>query len=212
MLQKKAFCTLVLVMVTTIGCSVEETHRFATTIEYESKNAHKSRRQADAVQLFPIIGRNDDRHLDPGGEMQLQFFREETHRLTVHLPTAFEHKFVSRHGADSLRSFYGVLAEGDERKIRLSKGAWKMVPARYAVVIRLRGGARIRTFDRHLERRLDLTGELWDLDHVAMLWQAETSGIESDTTVSDRDFLYSGLAELYNHLPLLHRKRSMQAW
>jgi hypothetical protein len=97
----------------------------------------------------------------------------------------------------------GELYRGDVVEITQHAAAFKEFGHPYVVVIRLKNGLRIRGLDNRTKRRIELEGELWEVEGARVLWRGRVQGMSLEVEHSDEGFIARGVERLLMSLPQL---------
>ncbi len=191
----------------------------ARAIDYRVRVLHQNDRfdgeelAGQSVVLFPPVAGG---RFDSTGTLAFVEQRKSVLaiRQDLHLcaPAEFERAFIGRHSSASLDSFYQNLTNNRLLAIQTADSVWQSVPCEFAFIARVVEGARVRSFDGMLKRRVCMEGELWRASTREVVWRAQAIALDAAVEMSDEAFLAQGLSALYRALPEFRPALNEKNW
>lgn len=112
----------------------------------------------------------------------------------------------------ALHRFYQLLYQGDVTALQVLDTVWNALTVDYLMVIRMRNGMNIRTFNRVARKRLALEAELWDRTAMEAVWRVSVNGFCGRAGISDRRFIDEAIKKIYAELPATLPSYDTKTW
>ncbi len=167
-------------------------------------NSYLSREQFSnqAILFLPAV---NDSILDSSGVLsansQADLMQTLRSDMTICSWSSFERRFLEVFPPRVLTGFYDNIVGNDILALQNSDSLWLHMKCRYLLTLRVVYGARVRTFEGALMRRVRVETELWDTQRQEIVWRAQTVGKEGDARTTDSRFLKDVILHLFAHLP-----------
>jgi len=188
--------------------------QFDTRVMYSARNFSGEDLSGHTILQFPLMAPQS--MMDRSGHDLLDTTASRIGLIRSDLSLRdirdFESPFVRQYGPEALKSFYGLLRDGNVIAVQGADSVWGSIPGKYALSARLLSGARIRTFGDRQYRSIILEAELWDIRRAEVVWRGRVSGRDSGRRSSDSDFLAACILELYADLPSYHSIPHSESW
>ncbi|MBN1308317.1 MAG: hypothetical protein JXA18_10400 [Chitinispirillaceae bacterium] len=114
--------------------------------------------------------------------------------------------------AVALERYYRLLFNGEVVALQSADSLWKAVGADYLLVVRLRYGMDIRTFNHRSRKRIGLEAELWDCAAMETAWRISMLGTCNRAGISDQRFLVEAFGEIAAALPATAPSYDTKSW
>lgn len=174
---------------------------------------HNKLTTGNSVLLFPLIREKTfDTTAELSPEVVLKPIIKQQTEIELLFKKDFEKAFSANNSRESLDSFYVKLFENDILGIMTSDSAWKYMPGQFLLIIRMRKGVRINSFDGIMKRKAVLESEIWDRKKGEVIWRAQTSGFEMNKKTGDAQFIAEGIKEIFKLLPEFIPFKEMENW
>ncbi len=127
--------------------------------------------------------------------------RKERPGLQVREADSVHTALLSALSGQALERYYNLLYKGEIVSLQNADSLWKAVGTDYLLVIRLRHGMDIRTFNQMSRKRINLEAELWDCPAMETVWRVSVLGTCNRAGFSDQKFLIEAIRTIVDALP-----------
>ncbi|MBN1578615.1 MAG: hypothetical protein JW913_18775 [Chitinispirillaceae bacterium] len=112
----------------------------------------------------------------------------------------------------TMERYYRLLFTGDVVALQSEDSLWGAVNVDYLLVVRLRHGMDIRTFNQRSRKRISIEAELWDCASMETAWRVGVIGICNRAGISDQKFLVEAFGEIVAALPTAAPSYDTKSW
>lgn len=138
--------------------------------------------------------------------------RENRSDLVYSGPDSVFERLKNQSGEAAVAQFRSELFNGDMGILLTSDSLWHAVGNDYLLVIRLRRGMYIRTFNQMIRKRFIVEAELWDCREIETVWRVVVDGSCSRPGYSDRKILLEALGSIAAALPASLPAYDTKSW
>ena len=196
-----------------IGCASNTGQWESELLFKKDAIAHNKLTTGNSVLLFPLIREKAfDTSTALAPEEVVTPIRKQQADIEVLFKRDFEKAYCVNNSRESLDSFYVRLFENDVLAIATSDSAWKYMPSRFVILVRVDKGVRISSFDGVTKKKAVLEGEIWDSKSSEVVWRARTSGFDMDKKTDDAQFIANGIKEIFKLLPEFIPLKEVENW
>lgn len=142
----------------------------------------------------------------------VKLIKKERPDIAVVATDQVEQMFHEKLDSAALDRFYKLLYQGDVMALQVLDTVWNALTVDYLMVIRMRSGMNIRTFNRVARKRLALEAELWDRTAMETVWRVSVNGFCGRVGISDRRFIDEAIKEIYAELPATMPAYDTKTW
>ena len=141
-----------------------------------------------------------------------EMIRKTRPDLLIHDADSIHAALSSRLPTATLQRYYRLLFEGEVVSVQTEDSLWNAVTTDYLLVVRMRHGMDIRTFNQRSKKRINLEAELWDRSAMETVWRITVIGTCSHVGYSDQQFLIEAMGRVAAALPPSAPAYDTKAW
>ncbi len=142
----------------------------------------------------------------------LKKIRNTRSDLVYSEPDSVFDRLLKRSDKAAVERFRSQLFKGDLVALQAGDSLWQEVGNDYLLVIRLRRGMHIRTFNQIMRKRFIVEAELWDCREVETVWRVIVDGSCSRPGYSDSKILIEALGSIAAALPASLPAYDTKSW
>jgi hypothetical protein len=210
--RRSVWLLALLAVATGLSCSPGTTS-FKSAVLHQDVRLDGKQFSGQSLLLFPIFTKSG--FVDQpvfSAAAQAQILMEQRQDLRISTAGQFEQQFVAGHGRTALERFYQSIFSGDILTTQTSDTVWHAMPCRYALLIGMPAGIRVRGYDDALYRQTRLQAELWDTRAAKVVLRLQATGNDTNHGGADSVFIRQGLSELFSRLPPVRSVIAEENW
>ena len=177
-------------------------YEFALTGNYQREHFSGKDISGATIGLCMLLGDTGTaRDRDVPSAPVVEKFRAARPDLDFREPDSVYGRLQRILSGEKLAAFRSLLFRGEVVTLQALDTVWKNIGYDFILVIRLRRGMSIRTFNQMMRKRFIVEAELWDCGEAETVWRVSIDGKCSRPGYSDRKFLLESLVPVATALP-----------
>lgn len=145
-------------------------------------------------------------------DSQYQTLRKFRKDLKLVSTRQIEENFLKKWDRDSLNFLYNKLFENEVVVLQNRDSLWDAVTCNFFMVIRMRSGSSVKTFENKISKRLHFEAELWDCRNRETVWRTSILGINHSKKIPDSQFMMEAVRKAYGELPIPLPSNNEEHW